>query len=165
MRVPLTEIKGQTLSSACCITFYTHTTLVKQLHLHGDCSGHNKNRYIMQYLARRILIGLNKILSLIVGHTKFSPNWCFKLFKQAFLHTKVGCLDDIARVVEESAVVNHAQLVASSQDGEVIMPTYDWAVFRSPLLAESPERDKGNAPTHIHLLQQRFCLRSRRYQK
>ena len=62
----------------------------------------------MQYLAWRILTGLNKItLSLlIVGHTKFSPDWCFGLFKQAFRRTKVGCLDDIARVVEESAVAS-----------------------------------------------------------
>ena len=84
----------------------------------------------MQYLAWQILTGLNKItLSfLIVGHTKFSPDWCFGLFKQAFRRTKVGCLDDIARVVEDSAVVNHAQLVGS-QDSEVIVPTYDWAQF------------------------------------
>ena len=59
---------------------------------------------------------------------KFSPNRCFRLFKQAFRRTKVGCLDDIARVVEKSAIVNHAQLVGS-QDGEVIVPTYDWAQF------------------------------------
>ena len=83
----------------------------------------------MQYLAWQILTGLNKItLSfLVVGHTKFSPNWCFKLLKQAFRCTKVGCLDDIARVVEKSAVVNHTQLIGT-QD-EVIVPTYDWAQF------------------------------------
>ena len=65
---------------------------------------------------------------LLVGHTKFSPDWCFRLFKQAFRRAKVGCLDDIAKVVERSAVVNHAQLVGT-QDGEVLVPTYDWAQF------------------------------------
>ena len=65
---------------------------------------------------------------LVVGHTKFSPDWCFGLFKQAYRRTNIGCLDDIARVVEESAEVNHAQLVGA-QDGTVIVPTYDWAEF------------------------------------
>ena len=85
----------------------------------------------MQYLAWRVMTGLNKKITLsfmVVGHTKFSPDWCFWLFKQAFRRTKVGCLDDIARVVENSATVNHAQLVGT-QDGQVIVPTYDWAQF------------------------------------
>ena len=84
----------------------------------------------MQYLAWRVLVGLNKKITLsflIVGHTKFSPDWCFGLFKQAYRRQKIGCLDDIARVVE-SAVVNHAQLVGS-QDGTVLVPTYDWTQF------------------------------------
>lgn len=110
----------------------THNLSEATLHLHADnCGGQNKNRYVMQYLAWRILTGLNKKITLsflVVGHTKFSPDWCFGLFKQAFRRTKVGCLDDIARVVEESAVVNHAQLVGT-QDGEVIVPTYDWAQY------------------------------------
>ena len=32
------------------------------------------------------------------------------------------------RVVETSAAVNHAQLVGT-QDGKVLVPTYDWATF------------------------------------
>ena len=110
----------------------THNLGEATLHLHADnCSGQNKNRYVMQYLAWQILTGLNKKITLsflVVGHTKFSPDWCFGLFKQAFRRSKVGCLDDIVRVVEKSATVNHAQLVGT-QDGEVIVPTYDWAQF------------------------------------
>ena len=110
----------------------THNLGEANLHLHADnCCGQNKNRYVMQYLAWRVLTGLNNRITLsflIVGHTKFPPDWCFGLFKQVFRRSKVGCLDDIARVVEKSAVVNHAQLVGT-QDGEVIVPTYDWAQF------------------------------------
>ena len=57
------------------------------------------------------------------GNTKFSPDWCFGLVKQKFRKTEVGCLNEIAKVVEESASVNIAQLVGT-QDGEVIIPTY-----------------------------------------
>ena len=65
---------------------------------------------------------------LIVGHMKFSPNWCFGLFKQAYRRTNIGCLDDIVKFVESSTAVNHTQLVGT-QDGEVVVPTYDWATF------------------------------------
>ena len=86
----------------------------------------------MQYLAWRVLVGLNKTITLsflIPGHTKFAPDWCFGLLKWEFRRTKVGCLDDIVRV-EKSATVNHAQLVGT-QDGRVLVPMYDWANFFS----------------------------------
>ena len=110
----------------------THNFGEAHLHLHADnCSGQNKNRYVMQYLAWRVLSGLNKsitVSSLIVGHTKFSPDWCFGLFEQLYRKSKIRCLDDIVRVVEKSAAVNCAQLVGT-QDGRVLVPTYDWATF------------------------------------
>ena len=86
---------------------------------------------MMQYLAWRVLAGLHKSITisfLIVGHTKFAPDWAFGLLKQRFRKTRVDCLDDLVRVVEGSAEVNHAQLVAT-QAGEVMVPTYDWAGF------------------------------------
>ena len=49
----------------------------------------------------------------------------YQVFKQAFCHTKVGCLNNIAKVVEKSAVVNHAYLVGT-QD---IVPTHEWAQY------------------------------------
>ncbi len=77
------------------------------------------------------MAGLNnriEISFLLVGLTKFVPDWCFGLFKQRFRRTKVGCLADIVKVVNESAVVNHAQLVGT-EDGTVIVPQYDWAEY------------------------------------
>ena len=71
--------------------------------------------------------GLNRKITvsfLIVGHTKFSPDWCFGLLKQTFRQTKIGCLDDIVKIVESLAVVNHGQL-ACTQDGKVIVNTSD----------------------------------------
>ena len=48
--------------------------------------------------------------------------------KRAFRRSKVGCLEDIARVCEGSAKVNFAQLVGK-QNGEVVVPTYDWSTY------------------------------------
>ena len=63
---------------------------------------------------------------MLVGHTKFSPDWCFGLFKQRYRRTFVSCLDDIAKVVNVD--VNVAQLVGT-QSGEPVVPMYNWATF------------------------------------
>lgn len=92
------------------------------------------------------MAGLNDNITvslLIVGHTKFAPDWCFSLLKRAFPRTNVGCLDDIVRVVEESAEVNHAQLVGA-QDGTVSVLTYNWAEFFDPFFKQAGNKD--NAP-------------------
>ena len=68
---------------------------------------------------------------MIVGHTKFSPDWCIGLLKQKLRRCRVDCLDDIVKVVESSADVNLAQLVGT-QSGETLVPMYDWAQFLEP---------------------------------
>ena len=86
-----------------------------------------------------MMTGLNNHITvsfLIVGHTKFAPDWCFGLLKRAFRRTRVVCLDDIVRVVEESAEVNHAQLVGA-QDGTVIVSMYDWAGYFDPYFKQA----------------------------
>ena len=66
-----------------------------------------------------------------VGHTKFSPDWCFGLMKQRYRRTKVDSLQDLVDVVNGSAHVNFAQLVGT-QEGDVLVPTYDWGSYLSP---------------------------------
>ena len=106
----------------------------RRVHFHCDnCAGQNKNKFLMFYMMYRVLCGLHDeatVSFLQVGHTKFSPDYCFGLFKRHFRRSKVGCLDDIVslRVVNESATANVAQLVGT-QDGEVLMPMYDWSSF------------------------------------
>ena len=101
-------------------------------HLHADnCSGQNKNRYMMSYLMWRVLTGQHQQITLSflpVGHTKFFPDAGFGMLKRKFRVTNVGCLNDIASVVQKSAAMNHAQLVGDQQ-GNVIVPSYDWVEF------------------------------------
>ena len=85
----------------------------------------------MNYLMWRCLTGLHeeiKISFLLVGHTKFAPDWCFGLLKQCFRQTKIGDLDDIANCVSWSSIVNVPQLVGSL-DGTNFVPTFDWSTF------------------------------------
>ena len=77
-----------------------------------------------------------------VGHTKFSPDWCFGLLKQKFRKAEVDSLDDFVQVVEQSSAVNKAQPVGSS-NGELIVETFDLSsYFQHPL---SPFNRRGTS--------------------
>ena len=112
--------------------FETHGLGEVHVHLHADnCVGQNKNNTMIQYLCWRVLCGLHSTVTLsfmVVGHTKFSPDWCFGLLKQRYRRSRVGCLDDVVKVVEESATCNTAQLVGT-QDGQTVVTTYDGAAM------------------------------------
>ena len=85
----------------------------------------------MYYLMWRVLTGLHeeiKISFLPVGHTKFSPDWCFGLLKRKYRKTRIGCLDDIVCAVNDSSSPNIAQLVGT-QNGEVIVPMFNWSEY------------------------------------
>ena len=78
-----------------------------------------------------MLTGLHRTVTMsfmLVGHTKFAPDWCFGLFKQRFRRTFVSSLDDVVDVVNTSADVNVVQLVGS-QSGEPIVPVYNWVTY------------------------------------
>ena len=68
---------------------------------------------------------------MLVGHTKFAPDWCFGLLKQKYHRTPVGCLADLEKLVNESAAVNYAQVVGR-EDGTIVVRQYDWEKFLAP---------------------------------
>uniref|UniRef100_A0A1X7V6D1 DUF7869 domain-containing protein n=1 Tax=Amphimedon queenslandica TaxID=400682 RepID=A0A1X7V6D1_AMPQE len=106
------------------------------IHFNADnCTGQNKNNTVIQHLLWRVMTGLNASISisfLPVGHTKFSPDWCFGLLKQKFRKAEVDSLDDFIQVVEQSSAVNKAQPVGSS-NGELIVETLDWCSYFATL--------------------------------
>ncbi|XP_033629960.1 uncharacterized protein LOC117292140 isoform X2 [Asterias rubens] len=131
----MTSTKGSNAVISYLHHFFENYGLGEEhLSLHCDnCSGQNKNRYMLFYLMWRTLHGLHKDISLnfmVAGHTKFSPDWCFGLLKQKYRRTQVSTLEDIARVTVESTAtrLNMAQLVGSESQ-EVFVPSYDWQTF------------------------------------
>ena len=85
--------------------------------------------------------GLNKNISLsfmIVGHTKFMPDSSFGLLKQRIRRTHIQCLDDIVNAINQSASINHTHLVGK-EDGEVLVPTYDWLTFFASYFKKIPQ--------------------------
>ena len=103
--------------------FEMHGLGEKVVYLHADnCTGQNKNNCMIHYLVWRALTNRHSSLTLsffIVGHTKFSPDWCFGLFKRCYCRTKVGSLTSIAQVVNDAAECNFTQLV-TCEDGSTI---------------------------------------------
>ena len=102
--------------------------------LHCDnCAGQNKNQFMLQYLAWRLITGRHTSVSLhfmLPGHTKFAPDWCFGLLKRSFRKAEVHCLDDLATVINSATKtgINRAMLVGD-EAGNVAVPTYDWQSF------------------------------------
>ena len=67
--------------------FFDHHGLgEKDVYLHADnCTGQNKNNCMVHYLLWRALTKRHTNITLsflVVGHTKFAPDWCFGLFKR-----------------------------------------------------------------------------------
>ncbi len=112
--------------------FENHGFGENEVCLHADnCCGQNKNNIMVQYLLWRTLTNRHtKILLsfLIVGHTKFSPDWCFGLLKQKYRKTDIGSLNSLGKCVNASAGCNHTQFVGMS-DGTLIVPIFDWSSY------------------------------------
>ena len=110
--------------------------------LHADnCGAQNKNSAFIWYYMWRVTSGLHNTINynfLLPGHTKFAPDWCFGLVKQKTRRTFISSLFDIARAVEESAVVNAAELVGL-HNGTVRVPTYDWVTYLQQYFKKLPQ--------------------------
>ena len=54
--------------------------------------------------------------------------------------TNIECLDDSVQTINKFASVNHTQLVGT-QDGEVLVPTYDWLSFFAMYFKKIPHQN------------------------
>ena len=125
--------KGANIVVSMLDFFFSHYGLDEcTVSLHADnCSGQNKNHGAVPHVgsADRAAPHHQPALHDYWPH-KVLPRCLFDLIKRKFRKTDVSLLDDLARVVEESAVCNICQLVGA-QDGRVIVPSRDWAGFLS----------------------------------
>ena len=126
-----------------------------------------KNNTMIDYLMWRVVTGRHTFF--FVGHTKFSPDWCFRLFKHLFKRTRVNCMTDIAEVVTSSAVYNVSHIV-HTEDTEIV-PTWDWPTFllltsgrshtsRGVITSTSPRHLQGPCSSKSMLTHQRFHCQS-----
>jgi len=101
-----------------------------------NCVGQNKNQFVISYLCWRVMSGLNKKIILhflVVGHTKFSPDYGAGVFKKIFRRTPCATPDDVANCAKQSHILH--PVITGSVDGKhQLVPMYDWqskfAVFK-----------------------------------
>jgi hypothetical protein len=86
--------------------FKFHGLGEEEANLHADnCTGQNKNNYVMWYLMWRVMKGLHKKITLsfmLPGHTKFAPDRYFGIFKIKYRRSTIDCLADVVECVENS---------------------------------------------------------------
>ncbi len=90
-------VKGANAVISMLHYFFDHHSLGEQeVYLHADnCSGQNQNSAVMQCLMWRVLSGRHNEITisfLVVGHTKFAPDWCFGLLKRLYRRSRVGSI-------------------------------------------------------------------------
>ncbi|XP_070210181.1 uncharacterized protein [Littorina saxatilis] len=137
--------KGSTAVISYLHFFFEKYGLGEQvLSLHCDnCSGQNKNNFVMWYLIWRVMKGLHTEINvhfMPAGHTKFAPDWAFGLLKKCFRRSEVSCLDDLCEVVRESTPVSHVNIpqLVGREDGSSLVNTYDWQTFLKPAFKRLP---------------------------
>jgi hypothetical protein len=118
----------------------------KRLVINADnCTGQNKNKTLLWYLMWRVMTGLHDSITysfMIPGHTKFSPDGFFGLFKHKLRHSDVNCVDDIAEVVKQSSPAGHnlPQLVFNGNEQKVHF--YQWTRFLGKYFADTKGSSK-----------------------
>ncbi|GES74104.1 hypothetical protein GLOIN_2v1777628 [Rhizophagus clarus] len=105
-----------------------------ELVIHADnCTGQNKNNAMIMYLAWRVACGLHTKITysfMVAGHTKFSPDGFFGLFKLKLRKSDVDNLDDLVNVVENSTLggYNRAQTIFN-KNGDHVVHFYNWTEY------------------------------------
>lgn len=104
----------------------------KEIIIHADnCSGQNKNNAMIQYLAWRVLKGFHKRITysfMVPGHTKFSPDGFFGLFKLKLKNSEVDDLEDLVKVIDLSTNgYNTVQTIFEANERKVFF--YNWTEY------------------------------------
>jgi hypothetical protein len=114
----------------------------EEIIIHADnCSGQNKNNAMIQYLAWRVLTGKHKRITysfMVAGHTKFSPDGFFGLFKLKLKNSEVDDLEDLVKVVESSTSgYNNAQTIYD-ENGERKVSFHNWSEYLRKIFKSLP---------------------------
>ncbi len=105
----------------------------REIIIHADnCSGQNKNNAMIQYLAWRVLTGKHKRITysfMVPGHTKFSPDGFFGLFKLKLKNSEVDDLEDLVKVVNSSTKGYNIAQTIFDETGERKVFFYSWTKY------------------------------------
>ena len=110
--------------------FETYGLGERSCRLHADnCSGQNKNKTMLAYLAWRTMFGLHESISLsfmIAGHTRCLVDGCFGMLRRKYRRSDCDCVADLAKAVEQSARCNKAHPVRDQVTRDMSVSWYAW---------------------------------------
>lgn len=116
--------------------FVKHALGETTLILHADnCCWQNKNFTMLSYLNYRILKNLNTTIELHFmppGHTKFSCDWAFGLFKQKFRRSRAYTVEQVANIVQESTPIsgiNKSVPISDERGLQLFIPFRKWTEY------------------------------------
>ncbi|XP_071053768.1 uncharacterized protein [Onthophagus taurus] len=92
-----------------------------------NCVGQNKNNVVIGYLMWRVAKGLQKAILfnfLLTGHTKFTPDRFFGIFKAKYAVSNIDTHDDLMKCVVASSPSGHNKAVSAEN-----VTWYDWANY------------------------------------
>ena len=123
------QSKEKPLMCHCSFDFVASDVLLQA----DNCVGQNKNNCTMQYLVWRTMSKRDlsvKLSFMLTGHTKFSPDHFFGLFKKLYMHSSVDTIQGIATLVKQSSLKgqNIPQLICDS-NGHHMVHFYNWTSF------------------------------------
>jgi hypothetical protein len=105
----------------------------EEIIIHADnCSGQNKNNAMIQYLAWRVLTGKHKRITysfMVAGHTKFSPDGFFGLFKLKLKNSEVDDLEDLVDVIKSSTNGYNSAETIYDENGERKIFFHSWTEY------------------------------------
>ena len=105
------------------------------VHLHCDnCNCQHKNRYVIAYLMWRVLRGKSISLNfLIMGHTRFAPDWCFSLLKLKFCK-ELAIVSSLQEMETNMFQDVNIQQLLGYQRGKVFVSKYNYSRHPCPVL-------------------------------
>lgn len=117
----------------CVISFlhhYLETNSSPEMDLvlfSDNCVGQNKNNAMLGYLMWRMSKKLNKSISLnflLTGHTKFSPDRFFGIFKSKYALSNIDNHEDLVNCVVASSHSGHNKAVSAND-----VTWYNWTSY------------------------------------
>ena len=92
-----------------------------------NCVGQNKNNAVLHYLMWRVEKGKNKEIVLnflLTGHTKFSPDRFFGVFKSKYARTNIDTFEDLINCVVASSPSGHNKAISAKN-----VTWYQWDMY------------------------------------
>ena len=122
--------------------FSTHGMKEKHVKLHADnCVAQNKNNPTIQYLMWRVMTARHASVELsfmLVGHTKFSPDRFFGIFKKTYRHSTISTINELQMVVQRSSSQQTIPQLIRDIYGCPQVSFYQWSTFLSNFFTTIP---------------------------